>query len=114
MIPTKVHGFLDYLVGLLLITAPWLFGFAAVSPASLIAIALGTITVFYSLITNYELGIIPLISFKVHLILDLLSGAILFCAPWIFNFSEYVRWPHVTLGLLEIIVVLLSKRPKRK
>ncbi len=26
-IPTRVHGVLDYLVGLLLIGAPWLLGF---------------------------------------------------------------------------------------
>jgi len=29
-IPTKVHGILDYVVGVALIAAPWLFGFANV------------------------------------------------------------------------------------
>jgi hypothetical protein len=28
-IPTRIHGFLDYAVGVLLIVVPWLFGFAA-------------------------------------------------------------------------------------
>lgn len=28
VIPTRVHGVLDYTIGLLLIVAPWLFGFA--------------------------------------------------------------------------------------
>lgn len=27
-IPTKIHGVLDYIAGLALIAAPWLFGFA--------------------------------------------------------------------------------------
>ena len=27
-IPTKVHGMIDYVAGLLLIVSPWLFGFA--------------------------------------------------------------------------------------
>jgi hypothetical protein len=27
MIPTRVHGVLDYLVGALLVAAPWLFDF---------------------------------------------------------------------------------------
>jgi len=28
-LPTSVHGVLDYLVGMALIAAPWLFGFAS-------------------------------------------------------------------------------------
>jgi hypothetical protein len=27
-IPTRIHGMMDYAMGLLLIAAPWLFGFA--------------------------------------------------------------------------------------
>ena len=27
-IPTRIHGVLDYAVGVLLVAAPWLFGFA--------------------------------------------------------------------------------------
>ena len=35
-IPTKVHGALDYIVGIALIAAPWLFGFAGVGGAAVI------------------------------------------------------------------------------
>ena len=32
-IPTQIHGGLDYLIGVILIIAPWLFGFADGSAA---------------------------------------------------------------------------------
>ena len=31
-IPTRAHGVLDYIVGLLLIASPWIFNFAGVVP----------------------------------------------------------------------------------
>ncbi len=35
-IPTKVHGILDYVVGIALIAAPWLFGFAGMGGAPVV------------------------------------------------------------------------------
>lgn len=114
MIPTKIHGLLDYLTGVLLMLSPWLFGFTSVVSAALTAIALGTATLFYSLITDYEWSIIPMIPFRIHLLLDLAAGALLACSPWILGFYRQLHWPHMIIGLSEIAVVLLSKRGLKK
>jgi hypothetical protein len=47
-ISTKVHGVLDYLVGIILIAAPWLLNFYRGGAESWVPILLGIGTVMYS------------------------------------------------------------------
>lgn len=109
-ISTKIHGYLDYIVGILLIAAPWIFNLDADAPEGIIFIILGVMALVYSLLTRYELGAIKVISMSVHLTLDLLSGIILAVSPWLFNFNERVYLPHLILGLVEIAAALTTKR----
>lgn len=108
-ISSKVHGTLDYLVGFILIISPWLFGFASGGAQMSIPIILGLGAIIYSIVTNYELGFFKVIPFKVHLFIDALSGILLASSPWLFGFADHVYIPHLVFGLLEIIVVLLTK-----
>jgi hypothetical protein len=109
IIPTKTHGILDYVMGLLLIASPWIFDFARDGAETWIPVILGVSTILYSLFTNYELGISGKISMKAHLGIDLVSGIFLAVSPWLFGFNDYVYLPHVILGVTEVIAVLLSK-----
>lgn len=102
VIPTKVHGVMDYLMGAILIVAPWLLGFARGGAETWIPVALGASAILYSLFTDYELSISKSISMKTHLTLDVLSGVFLAASPWIFGFNEYVYLPHLIFGILEI------------
>ena len=107
-ISTKVHGALDYMLGILLLAAPWLFGFYADGPETWVPVAIGGGTIFFSLLTNYEWGAIKKIPMRVHLIIDFLAGLLLAVSPWLFDFDEYVYWPHLAFGVLEMIIVLYS------
>jgi len=109
VIPTRTHGMLDYLVGILLIAAPWVFGFADGGPEQWIPIILGAGAIAYSLITDYEMGIARLIPMPVHLWLDLISGIVLAASPWLFDFADEIWWPHVILGLFEIGDSLMTR-----
>lgn len=113
IIPTKMHGILDYVVGLILIASPWIFDFARGGAETWVPVVLGVSTILYSLLTNYELGVAAKISMKTHLAIDLVSGLFLAASPWIFGFSDYVYLPHVIFGFTEVLVVALSKtQPK--
>jgi hypothetical protein len=109
-IPTKIHGYLDYIVGLLLIAAPWLFDFARGGAETWVPVILGAGAILYSLFTDYELGISRRLPMPTHLTLDLLSGVLLAASPWIFGFADYVYLPHLILGILEIGASLMTKR----
>jgi hypothetical protein len=108
-IPTKVHGVLDYLMGILLIVSPWLFDFADDTAKTWVPVVLGAGALVYSLMTDYELSLSRSISMKTHLTLDLLSGILLAASPWIFGFADEVYVPHLVLGLLEIGASLMTK-----
>ena len=108
-IPTKVHGMLDYLVGILLIVSPWLFDFADNGMETWIPVVLGVGALVYSLMTDYELSLNRSIPMKTHLTLDLMSGILLAASPWIFGFADKVYVPHLILGILEIGASLMTK-----
>lgn len=102
VISTKAHGIIDYLMGVVLIAAPWLFGFARGGAETWVPVVLGLGAIAYSLFTNYELGVSRSIPMKTHLTMDIVSGIFLALSPWIFGFAEYVYLPHLILGIAEI------------
>ena len=114
-LPTRVHGALDYLMGALLIAAPWLFGFAgdADGAATWVPVALGAGVVLYSLLTDYELGVARKIPMPTHLLLDLGGGVLLAASPWLFGFADVVWVPHLVFGLLEVGAALVTERVPR-
>jgi hypothetical protein len=112
IIPTRVHGVIDYLTGALLVAAPWLLGFADGSAAQWVPIILGAMVLMQSLVTDYELGVARLLPMPAHLILDALNGVVLAASPWLFGFAERVWVPHVVIGLLEIVVSLLTVKDR--
>jgi hypothetical protein len=101
---------MDYLMGVLLIAAPWLFDFARGGAETWVPVILGVSTILYSLMTDYEYSVSGVISMKTHLTLDLVSGIFLAASPWIFNFNEYVYLPHLILGILEVGASLMTER----
>jgi len=113
-IPTKVHGVLDYIVGLALIAAPWLFMFSDVGGAAvIIPIVLGIGLIAYSIFTNYEWGIIKVVSMPYHLIIDIVAAVFLAASPFLFGFYNMDMWnvwvPHLVVGIAVILVVIFSQ-----
>jgi hypothetical protein len=109
-IPTLMHGVMDYLVGILLLIAPWLLDFQRGGAETTVPMVLGGAALLYSMVTNYELGLIKLLPMKVHLIMDILSGIILVISPWLWRFDKMVYMPHLTIGLVEILAALTTSK----
>jgi hypothetical protein len=106
---TRIHGMLDYLFGLTLIAAPWLLGFAAGGAETWVPVGLGALLIGYSLITDYELGVLKRLQIPLHLWLDGLGGVLLAVSPWLFNFDQQVWLPHVIIGVLQIASAFLTQ-----
>lgn len=117
IIPTKIHGILDYVVAVALFFAPVIFGFQEVGGAAVaIPMILGVGLAAYSLFTNYEWGVFKLISMPYHLVVDVIASVLLALSPFLFGFADEApnAWlPHVVVGVTVILVVLLSQtQPK--
>ena len=110
-IPTKFHAPLDYIVGVALIAAPWIFQFSEHTAATVIPIVLGIGLIAYSLITDYELGVWKVAPMAVHNLIDVVAGAFLALSPFLFGFSEEsanVWLPHVVVGLAAVFLGLTT------
>ena len=87
-IPTRFHAPLDYIVGVALIAAPWIFQFSDHTAATIVPIVLGIGLIVYSLFTNYELGVWKVAPMAVHNLIDIAAGALLVASPWLFGFAD--------------------------
>jgi hypothetical protein len=102
LIPTLVHGIMDYPMAILLIALPWLGGFADGGAAQWIPVVAGVAMLGLSAMTEYEVGLVRAIPMPVHLTMDAVMGALLAASPWLFGFADQVYLPHLILGLGEI------------
>lgn len=108
IIPTRIHGVIDYLVGILYIVLPKVLHWN--QPANYFISILGVSIIVYSLLTHYELGAVKWIPMPVHLGLDVLGGLLLIAAPFIFPVAGngVTTW-MVILGLFDLIVPLFTQ-----
>ena len=110
-IPTRLHGFLDYIVGVVLIAAPWIFQFSDNTAATVVPIVLGVGLIVYSLVTDYELGVARVLPMSVHLLFDIAAGVVLAASPWIFGFADEsanVWVPHLLAGIAAVVLGLVT------
>jgi hypothetical protein len=110
-IDATLHGATDYTVGSLLMTAfPRLAGLSGTRAARQIRAA-GAIHAGYSTLTDYPLGVVKAIPYKVHLAIDAVGAAALAATPFVTGqFARGKReWvPHVALAAFELASLAMT------
>lgn len=112
-VPTRFHAPLDYIVGAVLIAAPWIFQFSEDTAATVISIVLGIGLIAYSLFTDYELGVWRVAPMSVHNLIDIVAGGLLAASPWLFGYADEGAnfWvPQVVIGLAAVGLGLTTKQ----
>src|SRR5579875_650350 len=110
-VDATLHGFTDYTVGSMLVTVfPKLAGLRGTDSARQ-ARAAGAVHLGYSTLTDYPLGIVKLIPYKVHLALDAAGAVAVGALPFITG--QWRRgpkhWvPHVALCAMEVSALALT------
>ena len=113
-LPTRVHGILDYFWSILLAGMPWLLGYSRGGAETWVPAGFAAGAVVYSLLTDYELGAVHVLSMRVHLLLDVVGGALLALSPWLLDLGDPARIVHVGFGLFSILAGLMTEtRPFR-
>jgi hypothetical protein len=88
-IPSKLHGIVDHLVGLVLLAAPTLLGYAAAGGAAVwVPRVLGVVIMAQAAFTDFEAGLVRVLPFRVHLLMDFVLGAFLALAPFLLEFYD--------------------------
>jgi len=110
-IPLNVHAMLEPVVALVIIAAPWIFGFSAVDDAKTLCIAVGVIMLIAGSMTDWRLSIARVIPLRAHMATDLLLGAVLIVAPFVLGFGDEGGATRFTViaGALEIFTALATR-----
>ena len=85
-IPRFAHGAIEYAAGVLLIAAPFLFGFKA-SAAVAVSIIAGVLVLVIAASTDGPTSLVNSVPIPAHLLLDLGLAAVLVAAPFLFGFN---------------------------
>jgi hypothetical protein len=109
-ISPTLHGVIDYLAVPLLLAAGPLFGFNGF-PSETTSTLAGIVLV-YAAFTAYPPGLVKMIPFKVHLLIDVVLGIGLIASPFVLHFSGDARacYFFVGFGVLVLLIALLTER----
>ncbi len=112
VVPTAVHGAVDYVLAPALVAAPDLLRLDGSRSSALAPRIAGAGAAVYSALTDYELGLRRVIPMRVHLLLDAGTGVAVAAAPWLLGSARNgVRhWlPHAAVGAAELALAATTK-----
>ena len=106
----RIHAFLDYPVAIALIALPFLLGLESSNPLALqLSVATGIAALILTILTDHHLGIFPIISYKMHLMVDFLVAIVFILAPFIFSFKGIDAYYYWINGAAVLAVVGMHK-----
>jgi len=109
-ITKKMHSFLDYPVALALIGLPFLLGLGESNPIALyLSVGTGVAALLLTIITDHQTGVLPVIPYKVHLMVDFAVAVVFLFAPFVFGFEGIDALFFWINGAAVLTVVALHK-----
>lgn len=103
-----IHAYLDYPVALMLIAAPFLLDLGASHPfAFWLSVATGIAALILTVLTDHHLGIVRVLPYTFHLVVDGAVGVIFILAPFLFDFHGIDAWFYWLNGAAVLSVVSL-------
>jgi hypothetical protein len=112
IIPTGVHGRLDYLAVGVNLAFPRLLGLHDAPWAAVVPRIDGLAGLGYSLITDYELGVLRALPMPAHLALDAAKGLCMALSPWLFGFAKNGTryWlSHALMGTADVVAAVTTR-----
>jgi hypothetical protein len=119
-VPAFVHGVVEYAAGILLIAAPFLFGFDE-DAATAAAIVAGVLVLIITASTAMSTGLIKSIPVQAHVVLDYMLALALIAAPFVLGFTDDgpATAFFIVLGVLHLLLTIATRfirdeRPRRR
>jgi hypothetical protein len=102
-----LHGAIEYAAGVLLIAAPFLFGFKS-SAAVAVSIIAGVLVLVIAASTDGPTSLINSIPIPVHLLLDFALAAVLVASPFLFAFNDESAPTafFIVLGVAHLLITI--------
>jgi VIT1/CCC1 family predicted Fe2+/Mn2+ transporter len=102
-----MHGVIEYVAGVLLIAAPFLFGFHN-GAATAVSIIAGIVALVIAASTEGASSMIDSIPISVHLLLDFAFAGVLLAAPFLFGFTNESAPTafFIVLGVAHLLITI--------
>jgi hypothetical protein len=110
-IPLNLHAALEPLMAVLIIAAPWIFGFSDTDSATVICVLVGVAMLLIGSMTDWRMSLTRLIPLRTHMAGDLVLAAVLLLSPLVFGFADEggpTRF-MVIVGALEALTALMTR-----
>jgi len=106
----EIHAYLDYPVAIALIALPFVLGLGSSNPIAFqLSLVTGVAALILTILTDHHLGVIRVIPYRIHLIVDFLVGLVFVLAPFIFSFQGLDALYYWINGAAVLSVVGLHK-----
>ena len=115
-LPLRAHQMIEPVAALLLIAAPWIFGFSDNDTATTISVIVGVVVLLTGMSTRWRLSLVKLIPLRTHFMMDVGVGIALIALPFIAGFSDHggaTRF-FVIAGVLELGTALMTRWDARE
>jgi prepilin signal peptidase PulO-like enzyme (type II secretory pathway) len=110
-IPLNVHAALEPLIAVIVIAAPWIFGFSDTDSATVICVLVGVTMLLVGSLTDWRMSLARVIPLRMHMMGDLGLALVLLLSPLIFGFADEggpTRF-MVIAGALEAMTALMTR-----
>ena len=109
----RIHAFLDYPVAIALIGLPFLLGLGQSNALALqLSVATGIAAFILTLLTDHQLGVLRVIPYKIHLIVDFLVAVTFILAPFLLAFKGLDAYYYWLNGAAVLLVVSMHQPEK--
>lgn len=106
----QIHAYLDYPVAIALIGLPFLLGLGSSNPLAFqLSLVTGVAALLLTILTDHHLGLIRIVSYQIHLMVDFLVGVVFVLAPFIFSFEGLDAYYYWLNGAAVLFVVSMHK-----
>src|SRR5215213_11386324 len=115
-LPLRAHQALEPFAALVLIAAPWIFGFSENDTATTLSIIAGVLLAVTGMSTRWRMSLVKLIPLRTHFMMDVGLGIALIVLPFIAAFSDHggaTRF-FIIAGVLDLGTALMTRWDQRE
>ena len=110
-VPVVVHGAFEYVVGVLFIAAPFLFGFSSSAAPTAAALVVGLLLLAFTATSALPTGLVRSVSLGVHVTVDLVLAVLLVALPFLLGFTDEAAPTalFIVVGVLHLLMTIATR-----
>jgi hypothetical protein len=110
-----IHAYLDYPVAVSLMATPFILGLGKNNPWALwVSLATGVAALILTIFTDHATGLVRIIPYWLHVVVDRLVGVAFLIVPFVFGFQGLDAWYYWANAIAVLLVTTVLNAPAPK